>query len=110
MIDGVPGKELEIGISRGSDLPWIKIFSLDESAVNYSPVCFDGESIDYMQKEVNSHYDGGHYHTHYTYAKYSNAQDAFVATFDATSFEEIDNERLHAELDKIGGNAFCNTW
>jgi hypothetical protein len=111
VIDGVPGKELvatEFPIEKVCQ--GLKSSTLDQSAVNYAPVCFDGEKITYVQKDVSSHYDGGHYHTHYTYAKYSNAADSFMVTFDNSSFDKISNEMLHAELDKVGGNAFCSSW
>lgn len=111
VIDGMPGKEMEVKeFPEDTNCQGLKSSTLDASGVNYTPLCFDGESIDYVQKEVNSHYDGGHYHTHYAYSKYSNVSDSFVATFDSSSFDEISNETLHAELDRIGGNAYCETW
>src|SRR5207253_3880434 len=111
VIDGVMTNELESKeFPLETSCQGFKYSTLDETGVTYVPVCYDGETMTYLQREVNSHYDAMHYHTHYTYSKFSDADSKFVVTFDTSSYEGVDNDTIHAELDKIVGNGYCESW
>lgn len=111
IINGVANKELEAkDFPAETNCQGLKYSTLDQTGVNYTPVCYDGESIAYLQRAVYSHYHNGHYQTHYHYSKFSDVTSDFVATFDTSSYEDVDNNTLHAELDKVGGNVFCESW